>query len=107
MSMYYSPEGHPISLEQWNKELTEKHRVAETTLPNGLWVSTLYFGIYISSRGGLPLIFETMVFDQREGAERGSYLDCRRYATEEEAKLGHDALVAEWSAKALEPVVPG
>jgi hypothetical protein len=63
-------------------------------------VSTVWLGLDHNYTGGLPLIFETMVFD---GAEiGGSDVDCQRYATEEQAMRGHSEAITFW-----EDAIPG
>jgi hypothetical protein len=53
-------------------------RVNETTLPNGLWVSTVWLGLdHRHDDSGPPLIFESMVF---RGEVNLAELTCRRYA---------------------------
>lgn len=71
-------------------------RVAETTLPDGKWISTVWLGLDHSFDVDRPLIFETMVFPKS-----GDYgeLDMDRYSTEEEAKKGHKKMVAKWMKK--------
>ena len=79
---------------EWAKQLKTERRVAETTLENGNWVSTVWLGLdHNFGMQGPPLIFETMVFP-KEG-EWGE-LDCRRYSTEEEALAGHEEMVEKW-----------
>ena len=69
-------------------------RVAETTLPNGRWVSTVWMGLNHRFGDGPPLIFETMVFPSRD--DMGD-LDSDRYSTEAEAFAGHERMVAWWT----------
>ena len=63
--------------------------VAETTLPDGKWVSTVK--LPFRHPGG---IYETMVF-AKQGSGRD--LDVARFETEELAKAGHNHMVAKWS----------
>lgn len=93
MSKYYDRQGRPIGLMEIAKG---ERRVAETTLPDGKWVSTVWLGIDHSFGSGPPLIFETMVFPSQ--GDFGD-LDCDRYSTEEEARVGHEAMVQKWSNK--------
>jgi hypothetical protein len=51
-------------------------------------VSTVYLGMNHQWGDGPPLIFETMVFGGDEGEP------CWRYSTEEQARAGHDRVVA-------------
>jgi hypothetical protein len=93
MARYYDRQGKPSTSRAWTQSFNE-NRVAEDTLPNGRWVSTVWLGLDHSFGGPVPLIFETMVFSSlREMSE----LDCDRYATEAEALAGHKRLCEKWS----------
>jgi hypothetical protein len=95
MAEYYDRQGNPLTSQQWAKSFDPAaKRVAETTLPNGRWVSTVWLGIDHSFGSGPPLIFETMVFPSKDDM---SDLDCERYSTEREALEGHERLVAKWT----------
>jgi len=100
--MIYNKGGQAISMEEWARlaAIKEYQKVSDTTLPNGVRVSTVWLGLDHSFRGGKPLIFETMVFPPDSWSELG----CRRYCTEQEAKVGHEAMVKEWLDK---PVLKG
>lgn len=102
-SDYYDRQGNPIPLMEWAKRFEGSIEdrmamrcVAETTLPNGRWISTVWLGLDHSFGSGPPLIFETMVFPRR-----GDYseLDCDRYSTEAQALEGHTRMIAKWSDK--------
>lgn len=95
--MYYDRQGNPISQAAWLRScIGASERVAETTLPNGRWVSTVYLGLdHRFGNDGPPLIFETMAFPSH--GEWGE-LDCERYSTEEEAVAGHQRMVEKWTA---------
>lgn len=76
-----------------------KH-IAETTLPNGKWVSTVSMQLDMPLSMGrmsdiLGYAYETMVFSSKEPP--GDALDQRRYQTREEAEQGHAEMVKEWS----------
>lgn len=94
---YYDRDSTPITRLQWARDLENrsKVRVAETTLADGTWISTVWLGLDHQFDAGPPLIFETMVFPSR-----GELVDreCERYSTEAEALAGHDAMVRKWSA---------
>jgi hypothetical protein len=97
MGEYYDRQGNPLTLMEWASMFEtrgDQKRVAETTLPNGRWVSTVWLGLDHSFGGGPPLIFETMVFPSQ--GDMGD-LDGDRYSTEAEALAGHARLVAKWS----------
>ena len=93
--LHYDRDGEPISALEWAHLFEDRvyRRVAETTLSNGRWVSTVWLGLNHGDSRHL-LIFETMVFPS-EG-DRGE-LDCDRYATQDEAIAGHEAMCAKWS----------
>jgi hypothetical protein len=66
------------------------------------WISTVCLGLDHNFFGkGPPILFETMVFERQEhitkvfGKERFVHeeMDCVRYATWDEAKAGHAAMV--------------
>lgn len=87
---YYDRQGNPISMEEWVEGLRpDNKRVASTTV-NGVWVSTVWLGLDHGWGSGPPIIFETMAFARGLGFGE---LDSRRYATEEEALAGHEAVV--------------
>ena len=94
---YYDRDGRPMSdTLAWAKrfEETTYKRIAETTLPDGKWISTVWLGLDHSFGRGPPLIFETMVFKDRENLRE---VDVERYATEAEAREGHERMVTKWS----------
>jgi len=89
----FDREGNPMTMEQWNALLgdPEYKVVQQDTLENGRWVSTVWLGMNMQYGEGPPLIFETMVFPSH-----GNYseLYCERYATEAQARQGHQAAMA-------------
>ena len=96
MSEYYDRQGHPMTSREWAATFETRHeqkRVAETTLPNGRWVSTVWLGLNHAFGAGPPLIFETMVFPNK--GDMGDF-DCERYSTEAEALVGHEWMCAKW-----------
>ena len=103
--LFYRMDGSPYpgtSHEQtlaWAKDFEDRANnggfVAQETLPNGIYISTIWMGLDHNYGAGRPLIFETMVF----GAKAGKDLDQDRYASLEEAKAGHAAMVKKYKAK--------
>lgn len=96
----YDLDGQPMSLREWAFEFENRAVgrgiVAQTYLPNGYYISTVWLGIPALSLGRRPLIYESMVF-----LDWGSRtdLDCVRYATEATAVAGHEQLVHRWRQK--------
>jgi len=93
MIRYYDRAGNLMSMEEWASALNGNCRVAETTLPDGKFVSTVWTGL---DRGvfGVPLFFETMVFHPHGSAQD---LDCERYGSEAEALEGHQRMVDKYT----------
>ena len=96
---YYDRTGQPLAdITAWAKlhDDIQYRRVAETTVPDGTWISTVWLGLdHNLFDGGRPLIFETMVFPSKDGPKHE--LDQVRYSTEAEAIAGHEEMVAKWS----------
>jgi hypothetical protein len=91
---YYDKDTTPIELMDWAHKFedTEYKRVAETTLPDGTYISTVWLGLDHQFGDGPPLIFETMVFDASMGTMfDGDYTD--HYTLLSEAEEGHLAVV--------------
>lgn len=66
---------------EWSEAiLNEKTTVKKTTLPDGVFISTIFLGMPNS-------IFETMIF----GGEHDGYHE--QYATWEEAEAGHQQAI--------------
>ena len=91
----FDRKGNPITFHRWGKlnDRPEYKRVAEVTIGNRYWVSTVWLGLNHQFRdGGPPIIFETMVFPKGSWGE----MDCERYETLEGAKRGHERMVKKW-----------
>lgn len=66
-----------------------ERRVAEDTIGNGVWVSTVFLGTDYDFVGkGPPVLWETAVFEKDEP------VDIRRYSSREDAERGHREVVA-------------
>jgi hypothetical protein len=74
--------------------------IKQEDLPNGYWVSTVWLGLdhRFGDTTGLPVIFETMVFNHKWGRSMADH-DMERYCTEEEARAGHARMVEKWKDK--------
>src|SRR5688572_20137625 len=91
-NFYIAKDGRPLTREEFAPlfEDMKYRRIAEDPLPNGGRVSTVWMGInHGADELGRPLIFETMAFDAA-----GDELDCRRSATEEQARADHTEVLA-------------
>lgn len=94
-------DGLPMSLREWVFEYNTREegrgKVEQIHLPNGYYISTVWLGLnHRFGGGGPPLTYESMVFlDWGDGHA----LDQVRYATEEEARAGHERLVHRWRQK--------
>lgn len=102
---YYGTDGQPITRDEWVRLFGLRSRARSgdgwstpeddpsrvaLTQRGEVTVSTVWLGLDHSFGHGPPLIFETMVFGLPDDAE---IMD--RYATWEQAKAGHDRIVAE------------
>jgi hypothetical protein len=79
----------PCSLHEWVTQLKKVNKVADDII-NGNHVSTIWLGIDHNYFGGLPLLFETMIFDKPKSGH-DIYMD--RYTTLDEAINGHKKAV--------------
>lgn len=90
--MYFDKDGKPITLSEYCILLEDPNYkiIKQEYLPNKLFVSTVWLGLNHNFFGGVPLIFETMVFP-------GNEMD--RYTTLEQAKVGHTFMVNKYKKK--------
>ena len=94
---YYDRQGNPITPEEYyDLQRDPEYRTLRVEeLENGLEISTIWLGSnHNYSRTGPPFIFETMIFGGKHNLNMP--LECRRYATEEEAFEGHEKLKTKW-----------
>lgn len=89
--MYILKEGVPVpaaSAAEWGQWFeNNENRVIKRTEIGEVAVSTVFLGIDHSSGGGMPILFETMIF----GGEHDGYQE--RYSTIDGAKHGHGEAV--------------
>jgi hypothetical protein len=86
------PARDTLEWARWLETAHEKRIIQQTVVSESpyIWVSTMFLGLDHNVTGkGAPLIFETMVFRDSDGAE------CWRYATRAEAVAGHARAVDE------------
>ena len=102
--LYYSRDGKPIEdVLDWTSSIEDRIVKQERVGLFGLfYVSTVFLGLNHNYGEGRPLIFETMVFcrfpiKSKEAFHTGLDLDMNRYATEQEAKDGHEQMKKKWS----------
>ena len=88
---YYDYDGQPITMEQWNELYYQDRHIAETTLDDGTYISTVWIGLHLSPWLNTPMIYETMVFRNGNGEE------CDRYPTRQLAVEGHKFMVMQVS----------
>jgi hypothetical protein len=100
----FDRQGKPMTTGKWARLMEEKNehwervfRVEETSLPDGKLVSTVWTGLNHQYGDGPPLIFETMVFTQKD--QPRTDIDSLRYSTEEEARAGHAEMVRPFTAE--------
>ena len=93
---YYDRQGDPMTMEEWGRKHADfSYKVIKQESVSGHLVSTVWMGIdHRFTEKGAPLIFETMIFDQREDADSFSEDYCERYSTEDAALAGHDQALA-------------
>ena len=86
---FYDRNSKPLGVEKYAELLSnELYRIVMQEPVGDLWVSTMWLGIDHQWFDGPPLIFETMVFDDKGGAVAQD-----RYSTLEQAKKGHRQMV--------------
>ena len=98
----FDPDGKPYRgsqaerLIQATEDLEKRGILAQDTLPNGYFVSTVWLpcnGIPDLATGGRADLYETMVF------ARGKSLERRRYKTKEDATIGHSEVLEDYRKK--------
>ena len=104
----YDRQGNRITIEEWGQLRKDRANiVVEQTQVGVFFVSTVWLGLNHSFGDEPPVIFETMVFEQGDDNWVGLRamtdrdfspwleLKVRRYSTEDDARRGHAAIVAE------------
>ena len=87
------------NLLEWAKWMKTADKVVkQVNLSNGFCVSTVFLGLERSLLETVkPLLFETMVFDNRKkGLDKYEDLDLDRCSTWEEAEKMHKKMVKKW-----------
>lgn len=80
----------------WARWFETADRTMFSTETANLWISTVFLGLDHGFMSNVPILFETMVFP-KEGAAGIHFGEIAgaRYATWEDAKVGHDMAVTE------------
>ena len=105
MIVYYGRDGHELHMRNAMQLMADpKYKQVASDKVGPYLVSTVWLGLNHNwSSQGPPLIFETMVFTEIEAdddSEENYQMEypmadyCRRYATEEEALMGHSEVMA-------------
>lgn len=93
---YYDKHGNKIDESKYRELIADKdYKFINCTILKDYKVSTVWLGTDHSHGGPNALVCETMVFPIDNYLE----VDGKRYANEEEAKIGHASLVYKWAAK--------
>lgn len=75
---------------EWGKWFQTADRHVEKTKRDGVLVSTVFLGLdhsFLAGDADPPIVFETMVFTDKEGHPYEEYTE--RYSTWDEAQAGH------------------
>ena len=92
-SYIFDNEGNPVeepNLTKWGEWFSDndsKRIVKQDTIGDVL-VSTVFLGLDHNFEGGIPLLYETMIFQKGKSRD---YQD--RYSTKEEALEGHERAI--------------
>lgn len=87
---------------EWAKEFEESNRAVKQEQVGDWFVSTMFLGLDMGFREKIPLIFETMIFDENKpitytigGKDYEGHKDIyqERYSTYDEALKSHELLV--------------
>lgn len=92
----YDWDGKPISTFEWTMLRTKGVHVGED-LVGPYRISTVWLGLDHGWYSDVPIIFETMIFGGDENDPLSNYQE--RYATKQEALLGHALAVKKCKAK--------
>lgn len=105
MLNYILVDGEPVpepDILKWGRWFEGDTRRIANTKGEGYTISTVFLGLDHNFSGeGPPILFETMVFKNKDwdgdGKDGLPDEDCARYCTKKEAEAGHTAMVAKWS----------
>jgi hypothetical protein len=91
---YYILKGKKVvpvnTVQEWGAYFETSDRIIGKDIVRGYRVSTVFLGLDHSFGGGPPLLFETMIFDDK-GTDVFGYQE--RYSTYKGAEQGHKAAI--------------
>lgn len=92
---HYNKRGEEIGTLEWANLMEDPDYkiLKQEELSNGKFISTVWLGLDHNYSGNEILIFETMVFPEKDN---WSEEYCERYSTEEEAIKGHKRIVKQF-----------
>lgn len=98
MNYILDKDGNPIlepDIFKWARWMEKGKRVIAQTHVGHYMVSTVFLGLDYSFSGGTPILFESMVFDERKKRGEDEQDDgmFNRYHTRQEAITGHMTIV--------------
>ena len=98
MSTYYKLVGKKVvpmnDVVAWGKSFGTNRNIQKDTTDAGYLVSTIFLGLDYRFGSGKPLLFETMVFDNK--GEKND-VAMTRYTTYNQAEKGHANMIKAWS----------
>ena len=96
MGMYYklNEDNEPVEVTNITDEDFKNRWRRKDELPDGKIVSSIFLVIDHGFDGKSPILFETMVFPNKDDYTE---IDAKRYCTYAEANVGHDEFVAKYS----------
>lgn len=92
------PIGGMLEWADWVE--TQPRHIGDTLIRAGnlcYRVSTVFMGLDHAYRSEIPVLFESMVFDEVENNGRSH--DVERYTSLDDAREGHEKLVHEWAQR--------
>lgn len=113
-NLYFDRDGKSLTMAQW-AELSsakgtdyirvDRTRITDLANPEQVYsISTIWTGLNLSHSDSLPpLIFETLVRYSDDPTD--SKAEVLRYRSKEDAQLGHNAAIAEFSSRCSVPHV--
>lgn len=89
-------QGNPIeetNLFTWADWMENHSRVLKQNRVGDFLISTVFLGLDHNFDGGIPILYETMVF------RNGDSVDTERYETKDQALEGHERFISQYVQK--------